>query len=412
MTEKQPNPIAAIFLTVLLDMLGIGIVIPILPALFSSPDASILPAGVPQQQEAILYSMLIAIYPFMQFFGAPILGALSDKFGRKPILQISLIGAMIGYALLAVAIELRNLPLLFLARALPGFMGGNISIIFSAISDLTQDEPMHRPRYFGLVGAAFGIGFIIGPALGGVLADASLVNWFNHSTPFYFTAALTLFNILLIQWNFPETLRQRKESALSLLTGVRNVQRAFSFPNLRGLFTVSLLYSLGFSFFTTFFAYYLMKKFGIYERQAGMIFGWVGLWLVFTQLVLVRRLSGKVAPQIILGWSLLALAFFIPMLLLPQGNPWWVLAINPLIAIAQGLSSPNLTTLVSSNALPDQQGEIMGINQSMVSVGQFIPAMLGGFLSAFWLPGPLIASGVFVLLAWFMFQRVRPKLKA
>ncbi len=400
----------AIFLTVLLDMLGIGIVVPVLPALFSSPDASILSSNVPQQQEAILYSLVIAIYPFMQFFGAPILGALSDKHGRKPILQISLIGAMIGYLLLAVAIELRNLPLLFLARALPGFMGGNISIIFSAISDITQNDPLNRPRYFGLVGAAFGIGFIIGPALGGVLADASIVNWFNHSTPFYFTTILTLFNILLIQLNFPETLISRKESALSLFTGMRNVRVAFSFYNLRGLFTVSLLYSLGFSFFTTFFAYYMMEKFGIYERQAGLIFGWVGLWLVFTQLVLVRKLSGKVAPQTILSWSLLALAFFIPMLLLPQSNPWWVLAVNPLIAIAQGLSSPNLTSLVSSNALPDQQGEILGINQSMVSLGQFIPALLGGFLSACWLPGPLIASGAFILFAWITFRQVRPKL--
>jgi MFS transporter, DHA1 family, tetracycline resistance protein len=406
MPEEKRNPLAPIFLTVLLDMLGIGIVIPILPALFSSPEASILPPSIPQNQEAILYSLVIAIYPFMQFFGAPILGALSDKYGRKPILQLSLLGAMTGYLLLAVAIGVKSLPLLFLARALPGFMGGNISIIYSAISDLTHHQPENRPKYFGLVGAAFGIGFIIGPALGGVLADRTLVSWFNHSTPFYFTAGLTLFNIVLIQWNLPETLRQQKDSALSLLTGMRNIRRAFSFTNLRGLFTVSLLFSLGFSFFTTFFAYYLMKKFGIYERQAGLIFGWVGLWLVFTQLVIVRRLSGKVRPQVILTFSLFALACFIPMLLLPQNNPWWVLAINPLIAIAQGLSSPNLTALVSSNALPDQQGEIMGINQSMISLGQFIPALAGGFLSAFWLPGPLLASGFFMLMAWVVFKRV------
>ena len=237
----KKSPLTPIFLTVLLDMLGIGILIPVLPALFSSPESSILPAGIAHDQKAILYSMLIAIYPFMQFFGAPILGALSDKHGRKPMLQLSLIGACLGYLLFALAIGWKSLPLLFVARALPGFMGGNISIIFSAISDMTQKDPENRPKYFGLVGAAFGIGFIIGPALGGVLADRGVVSWFNHSTPFYFTAILTFVNILLIQWNFPETLLESKRANLSFFTGIKNVQKAFAFPNLRGLFTVSLL---------------------------------------------------------------------------------------------------------------------------------------------------------------------------
>jgi MFS transporter, DHA1 family, tetracycline resistance protein len=404
---SHKSALAPIFLTVLLDMLGVGIVIPVLPALFSSPESSILPLGISDHDKAIMYSLVIAVYPFMQFFGAPILGALSDKYGRKPILQLSLVGALIGYLLLAVAISMKSLPLLFIARALPGFMGGNISIIFSAISDMTHTDPQNRPKYFGLVGAAFGIGFIIGPALGGVLADREVLSWFNHSTPFYFTAALTLLNLILIQFNFPETLAEKKQSDMSLLTGVRNVKKAFSFANLRALFTVSLLYSLGFSFFTQFFAYYMMERFGIYERQTGIIFAWVGLWLVFTQLVLVRRLSGKVPPKNILKYSLLALACAIPCLLIPQGNPWWVLAVNPFIAVAQGLSSPNLTSLVSSNASADQQGEILGINQSMVSLGQFLPALMGGFLTGVYLQGPILAAGFFIFLAWAVFMRTQ-----
>jgi MFS transporter, DHA1 family, tetracycline resistance protein len=406
-TGNSKPALGPIFLTVLLDMLGIGVVIPVLPALFSSPESSILPPGVEHHQKAILYSLLAAIYPFMQFFGAPILGALSDKYGRKPIIQLSLLGAAAGYVLIAFAIQWKNIPLLFFARALPGFMAGNISTIYSAISDITKNAPADRPKYFGLVGAAFGLGFIFGPALGGLLSDRTLVSWFTHSTPFYLTAGLSIFNILLMQVNFPETLVEKRDAPLSLLTGIRNVRKAFSYPNLRGLFTVSLFYSLGFSFFTTFFAYYLMEKFQVYERQAGLVFAWVGLWLVFTQLVLVRRLSGKVAPQNILRYSLLALSFCIPMLLLPQENWHYILFINPLIAIFQGLSSPNLTTLVSSNALPDQQGEILGINQSMVSVGQFVPALLGGFLSGIYLQGPILAAGCFIFIAWALFARLK-----
>ena len=383
-------------------MLGVGIIIPVLPALFVAADASFLPASTTAAERSIWYGYLIAVYPLMQFFGAPVLGALSDRYGRRPMLAISLVGTLLGYLLFGVAILFKNLPLLFISRALPGFTGGNISIVYSAISDLTAGTPETRPKYFGLVGMAFGLGFILGPALGGVLADSTVVSWFDHSTPFWFTAFLTLVNLVLLWVLFPETLSSRRHTAISFLSGFFNIRKAFQSPNLRGIFRVSLLLSLGFSFFTQFFSVYLFQRFGMSEKDIGLVFGWVGIWLVITQGVTVRRLSTRFSSVQVLRVSILLLAMSLPTVLMFD-NPWNVLWVNPFIATFQGITAPNLTAVVSAQASPAEQGEILGINQSMVSVGQIVPPLLAGYLSSLNGAYPIIAGGITLFLAWLAY---------
>lgn len=400
--QSKHSPLAPIFLTVFLDMLGVGIIIPVLPALFVAADASFLPASVTPAERSIWYGYLIAVYPLMQFFGAPVLGALSDRYGRRPMLAISLLGTLLGYLLFGVAILLKNLPLLFISRALPGFTGGNISIVYSAISDLTAKAPETRPKYFGLVGMAFGLGFILGPALGGVLADNTVVPWFDHSTPFWFTAFLTLINLVLLWVLFPETLAKRRHTAVNFLSGFANIRKAFQAPHLRGIFRVSLLLSLGFSFFTQFFSVYLFQRFGMSEKDIGLIFGWVGIWLVITQGVTVRRLSARFSSAQVLRVSILLLAISLPMVLLFD-NPWNVLWVNPFIATFQGITAPNLTTVVSAQARPEEQGEILGINQSMISVGQIVPPLLAGYLSSLNGAYPIIAGSITLFLGWLAY---------
>ncbi|MBK8557549.1 MAG: MFS transporter [Lewinellaceae bacterium] len=402
------SPLYPVFLTVFLDMLGVGIIIPVLPSLFISPESSILPAGTTIADASVLYGYLIAVYPLMQFFGAPALGALSDRYGRKPMLMISLFGTLIGYLLFGWAIMIKNVPLLFLSRALPGFTGGNISIVYSAISDMTQGRPADRPKYFGLVGMAFGLGFIMGPALGGLMADPSVVSWFDHSTPFWFTAILTFVNIGLLWQIFPETLKTRRTTRINLFTGFRNISKAFGSPNLRGIFTVSLLLSLGFSFFTQFFSVYLIQRFGMSVKDIGLVFAWVGIWLVFTQGFTVRRLSVKYSSTQILRWSILLLSITLPLLLLPSYG-WNVLWINPFIATFQGITAPNLTTVVSAQASPEEQGEVLGINQSMISVGQMVPPVIAGYLSSLNGAYPIIASGITIFIGWLVYMSLKMK---
>ncbi|MEZ5056536.1 MAG: MFS transporter [Saprospiraceae bacterium] len=408
MEGRKRSPFVTIFVTVFMDMLGITIVIPVIPALFFAPEGAdphvveaLIAPDLGATTRSMLFGLLLACYPIMQFFGAPVLGALSDRHGRKPILSIALLGTMIGYSLFGVAILTKNIWLLFFSRMLPGFTGGNISIAFSAIADISTPES--KARNFGLVGAAFGLGFILGPAIGGILADNTVVSWFNHATPFWFTTGLTLINILLVRYRFPETLKHPNNTKVTFFKGFQNIATSFKAPNLRRTFTVVLFLSLGFAFFTQFFGAYLIQIFQYTEKEIGGLFGWVGVWLVFTQAVIVRRLSKKYNPKTILQYSTFALAFFLSLIFIPEQAIWFYL-LNPFIAIAQGITSPNLTSFVSSQARPDQQGEILGINQSMVAVGQSIPPLISGFTNALNPAFPMISAALFTMVGWIVFM--------
>ena len=166
--------------------------------------------------------------------------------------------------------------------------------------------------------------------------------------------------------------------------------------------------SLGFSFFTQFFSVYLMQRFQMSEKDIGLVFGWVGIWLVFTQGVTVRQLSGKVSPQRVLRFSILLLSLVIPLVLLPD-HPWNVLWVNPFIATFQGITAPNLTTVVSAQASAQEQGEILGINQSMISVGQVVPPLIAGYLNSLNGAFPILAGGITIFLGWLAYISLRLK---
>lgn len=392
-----------IFLTIFIDLLGIGVIIPVIPALFFEPTNNFFPPEVSIEQRSILYGFLIAAYPILQFFGAPILGALSDRYGRKPMLSLSLVGTMIGYLLFAWAILSQNIWLLFVSRALPGFTGGNIAIILSSIADVSDAKS--RAKNFGLVGMAFGLGFILGPTIGGILADESVVSWFNAATPFWFTAILTFFNILLVKLNFRETLLKKRESNINVFSGFQNIGVAFQAPNLRAIFIVILLLSLGFSFFTQFFSVLLIQKFSFTEKNIGLLFGWIGIWLAITQGLFVRILSRYIESSKIISFSIFALAVALGLLLIPDQSYWFYI-LNPLVAIAQGIAAPNMTAVVSEQATPSQQGEILGINQSMQSLGQAVPPIIAGYINTISGSLPILTASVLIFLGWLVYVLV------
>lgn len=399
--ENQRTNTSVIFLTVLIDMLGIGIVIPIIPALFFADNASFFGPDVSDTTISIFYGLLISAYPMMQFFGAPILGALSDRHGRKPMLNISLIGSCIGYALFAIAIINQNLWLLFFSRMLPGFMGGNISIIMSAMADISTPET--KAKNFGLVGAAFGVGFVLGPSIGGILGDSSIVPWFSYATPFWFTAILTFINIILVRQLFPETLKEKNERKISFFSGVQNLVLSFKMPNLRVIFIVVLLLGLGFAFFTQFFSVYLIEDFDYSVKDIGFFYAWIGLWLIFTQALIVRRMSGKVPSTQVITLTILTLSLAIGLLLLPSKS-FWFFIIGPLIAVSNGITGPNLTTVVSDQGSEERQGEILGIKQSMQSVGAAIPPLIAGWLTSIDTSYPIVVSTILILMSWLVYM--------
>lgn len=382
-------------------MLGVTIIIPVIPAIFFEGSSSFFASEVSHEMKSFYYGLLLLCYPLLQFFGAPILGSLSDRYGRKPVLSLALIGTLIGYLLFAYAVTSHNLWLLFFSRMLPGFTGGNVSIIMSSISDISDEAS--RTRNFGLVGMAFGIGFILGPSIGGLLADDTIVHWFTHATPFWVVAILTFVNIILVQFFFKETLKEKRMTHISMFTGIKNIAVSFTEARLRKVFLIVLCVSIGFTFFTQYFSVYLYEKFSWSEKNIGLLYGWVGIWLAITQGVIVRSLSYKFASKDILKFSIPIIVLGISLLMVPTTS-WWFYLINPIIAIGIGMTSPNLTTVVSMQAGADRQGEILGINQSMNSLGQIIPAIVGGYLVGINLNFPLLAGAIMVCVAWLIYR--------
>ncbi len=390
-----------LLMTVFIDLLGIGIAIPILAPLLLNPSVGILASDIAFRDRAILYGFLIASYPIAQFFGAPLLGALADRHGRKKLLLISLGGTFVGYILFAIGIIQKNIELLFISRILDGFTGGNISIAMSSISDVSTDEKS-KTKNFGLIGMVFGLGFIIGPYVGGKLADHTLVSWFNYATPFWFTSILTIVNIVLVLFLFKETLRTSIRTPISLTTGIKNVARAFYLPHLRVVFIVIFLLGFGFNFFTQFFQVYLVKKFSFTESSIGDMFAYIGLWIAFAQGGVARPFSKKFNPSQILNSSIFLLGLVFLVLLVPSRSIGLYI-ILPFIAILQGLIQPNSTTIVSSLASKDSQGEILGINQSVVSLAQAIPPIVSGYIVSININLPMIVASLSTLLAGLVF---------
>ncbi len=394
-----------VFVTVFIDMMGGGIPIPIMPSLILTPETAILSPEVGPELRKIIFGFLTGAFFLAQFIGAPILGAISDRDGRRKVLMISLGGTVVGYLLFALGIYLKSLPILFISRVLAGFMGGNISVALSVISDVSTPE--NKTKNFGLIGAAFGLGFIFGPALGGMLSDSTIYSGFGLITPFLVSALFTSLNILLANRNIPETIRVRSQRKVNLLTGIDNIRAAFYSPTYRMIFGMVFCITFGFALFTQFFNVFLTEAFQMDRTNIGWLFSYVGIWSVIAQGALVRPLSKKFRPVQILSVSLFVLSLFLVLIILPQES-WYMYLIIPFIASSQGMTQPNVNTIITNASAPEAQGQILGISQSVQSLAMAIPPMLAGFLSNINIRFPNYIAAICMLGGWaILYFRVR-----
>lgn len=394
--QKKVLPI--LFGTLLLDMIGIGMLIPILPILFTDPSSpSFILQGYSEAGQYLIAGLITALFGLMQFIAAPILGELSDAYGRKKLLTLGVGVLAISQIIFGFGIEVGSLALLLVARTIAGLAGANFSIAQAAIADVS--EPHDRAKNFGLIGAAFGVGFILGPVLGGWIAGITG----DAASPFWFAGVLGIVNLLFISYFLPETRQVKAEErkSFNVFKGIHNIAAAFRDVDARPVFLSSFLYMSGFSFVVSFMGVMLVNRFGLSEAGVGSFFGAVGIWIVITQVVILRYLVRKYNEKQILRYAMLCLAA--AMLAYPfAGSVAMLYLIMPFMAIPQGLSMANINSLVSKSVSADKQGAALGINSSLIALAQGVIPLAAGFGSGILgLQAPFIAGAFLVTCAWF-----------
>lgn len=364
MSQKRNPGILFIFITLVIDVLGIGLIIPILPSLlqeFANGDISL----------ASRYSgILMASYAIMQFIFSPIMGGLSDKYGRRPVLLFSLFGFGLDYILLGFA---PNLAWLFVGRIIAGITGASFTTASAYIADISKPED--RAKNFGMIGAAFGLGFIVGPAVGGLLAH------YGTRVPFFAAAGLTLANWLYGYFILPESLAKenRREFDWKRANPIGTLKNLGKYPTILGLLIAYFCLSLGGQVHPSTWSFFTMKEFNWTPAQVGYSLAFVGLMIAFVQGFLTRKVNPKIGDQrsVVIGLFFYAFGF----LLFAFASQGWMMYAFMIPFGLGGIAGPSLQSLISQQVGPSNQGELQGGLTSLQAITTIL--------------GPLIASNLF-----------------
>jgi MFS transporter, DHA1 family, tetracycline resistance protein len=380
---KRVTPLAAIFLTVFVDLIGFGIVIPLLPFYAEHFQAS------PE-----VVTLLMASYSFTQFIFAPMWGRLSDRHGRKTVLVVSLAGISASYVWMGFAGALWQL---IAARALAGAMAGNLAAAQAYIADVTTPEK--RAQGMGVVGAAFGLGFIVGPALGGLLAGSDPRHP-NFTLPALSAAALSLTALLLAIFILKESLdpATRSANADNRRPGrFALIAEAFGKPELRALIVVFFLVTFVVAIMESTFALWSERTFGWGAAQNGYVFAYTGVLAAVVQGGLIRRLARQFGERRLVMQGVLSIGAGLALIPLVHALPL-LLAAMALLAYGMGVNNPSLSSLISLAAAEDQRGGVLGVSQSAASLARIAgPAFAGVLFAAFGRNAPYVAGATIML---------------
>ena len=386
--------LVVVFATILIDFIGWSVLIPILPLFAERLGATPVEAA-----------LLLALYALAQLLFAPLWGFVSDRIGRRPVILVSLLGTVVAFLLLSLA---ESIPQLYAARVLAGFFAATIGTAQAVVTDVTRPED--RARGMGVIGAAFGAGMIVGPMLGGFLSEL------GAKVPFYGVALLAAANFGLAFARLPET----RPPGLAL-PGAFEFWHSLVPTPLRLLAAVherriALFLFLFFQLFTAFamlealITLYLGRRFGSSMLDVSLLFAWIGLVLVLTQAVALRRLVRRFDEATLTAAGLAAMGIGLALLPALPGFGWFYAA-GALIAFGNAIAIPAFTSLYTQACRAEHAGELLGQSQAMATTGRIVGPVAGGLLMQGVSPGaPFLAAGAMMLAALAMFVAVRPVL--
>jgi multidrug resistance protein len=345
------RPLLIIFLTILVNLVGFGIIVPLLPFYAETFGASPLVIG-----------LLFAVFSLCQLLAAPALGDLSDRYGRRPVLIFSLLGTVVSFVMLALA---HSIAMLFAARIVDGLSGGNISTARAYVADVT--EPKDRARAYGLIGAAFGLGFILGPALSGALVHVS------YTAPIWAAAALTLVATVMAWVWLPETVHRAKAGAGNPFSYLPALVRR---PPVGRVLAIDFVYWFAFAMFQTTFALFAGRRFGFDAARTGYFFAVFGVLGAIIQGGFIRPIVARLGDKATFRLGLVFGAVGLVAAALSSSVTLFAAALVPL-AFGIGFGHPTMASLVSRVARGDEQGRVQGAASAVESLGRTIGPVWG-----------------------------------
>jgi DHA1 family tetracycline resistance protein-like MFS transporter len=384
MSEKRNPAILFIFITILIDVLGIGIIIPVLPKLLQELTGKGL-------SEASQYSgIMMAAYAIMQFIFSPILGGLSDKYGRRPIILASLFGFGLDYILLGFA---PTVAWIFIGRIVAGITGASFTTASAYIADISTDE--NRSKNFGMIGAAFGVGFIIGPVIGGVLGEI------GSRVPFFAAAVLTLLNWLYGYFVLPESLKKenRREFDWKRANPIGSLKNLGRYPVVLGLVGAFFCLQIAGQTHPSTWSYFTMKEFHWSLAEVGYSLSFVGLVVAIVQGGLNRIINPKLGDRnsVMIGLLFYGAGFF----LFAIATKGWMMYAFMIPFGLGGIAGPALQSMISKQIPANEQGELQGGLTSLQSVTTIIGPLLASNLFAYFSAddAPIFFPGAAFLMA-------------
>lgn len=367
------------FFTILLigfvDYLGIALVYPVFAALLFDQTVPLVPIGSSSFFRGAILGILIGLTPLTQFFSSPILGSISDLKGRRQTLGYGIGLGCLGYFLAVVGICIHSLSLLFIYRILIGISEGTVGVAQAMIADISTDQ--NKARRFALFNASLGTGFSIGPFLGGKLADPAVASWCGYAVPFILASVLSLGNLILVLFKFPETHRIKENKPFSLKQSITNIGKVVVWKQLRWLFFATFTFSFGWSFFNEFVPILLRERFNFALGEVGNYYAYGGIWYALSAAIASALLKyfypENVVTKALIGCAICMLLFII----IPHSSYiWWIL---PPFMSCLAMTFPTTTALISNYANRENQGEVLGVYQSVIALAMGVSPLIVGF---------------------------------
>ncbi|MBX7066361.1 MAG: MFS transporter [Parachlamydiales bacterium] len=386
-----------LFLVVLIDSMGFGFLFPVLTPLFLHGHSPLLPDHTSMAMTHFYYGLVVAMYPLFMFFGAPLLGDISDAWGRKRVLLICLMGTGLGYLICAVGITSASLILLILGRVIGGVTAATLPMAQAAVADVSRDAA-RQAKAMGWMMFAIAGGQVLGPFLAGLLSEKALSSFFTNATPFYFAVGLALLNILWLMWAFDETYRVDAKK-LDLLKTLRSYKHVVENKKLLLVTLAFLCMQFDWSFFSQSSPAYLQKSFEYGHFELGMFSSSLGLLIAIGGGFLTPRLAMNVAPRKAAIISMLVLAIgTILSVSAPNQTIFWIA--TALCAVSAAVAFSFIITLFSGVVDKTKQGWVMGISGAVIAFAWAVTALFSGILLSLGSAAPNLLGGVFGVIGF------------